>query len=195
LLVGGLLVGCVTPQKEAKGKTEEKEKIEYPVRDWEWYVNEDRGYKLKYPEGWDVYPLNQSGTLVGIYPPENKKIDRQIVISAIDKSLLSYQSLEEKFTKTFEHEKEVASEPGREFKLLEYKNTTLGGVHAIKAKWVRANNNSRYWFGEEWFTGISAIKGKLWYSLTFMLETEKGAPLDEEWEKIIDQVIASFRFI
>jgi hypothetical protein len=184
----------VTPREEVKGKTEEKEKIGYPIREWEWYVNEDRGYKLKYPEGWNAYS-EQGGTFVSIYPPRNKKIDRQILICAIDKSATSYQSPEEEFTKTFEHEKEVASEPGREFKILEYKNTTLGGVHAIKAKWVKTNNNSQYWFGEDWITEINAIKGKLWYSLNFGLETERGTPLDKEWEKIIDQVIASFRFI
>jgi hypothetical protein len=164
-------------------------------QEWKWYVNEDWGYKLKYPEGWNAYILEQGGASVGIYPPRNKKIDRQILVSVIDKSLLSYQSLEEKFTRRFEDEKEIASKPGREFKILEYKNTTLRGVHAIKAKWVRTDNNSRYWFSEERFTQISAIKGKFRYTLNFGLETEQGAPPDEEWEKIIDQAIASFRFI
>jgi hypothetical protein len=64
LLVGCLLVGCVAPQKEAKGKTEEKEKIGYPVREWEWYENKEWGFKIKYPVDANISEMEEGDFLI-----------------------------------------------------------------------------------------------------------------------------------
>jgi hypothetical protein len=54
VLIGALFAGCI----DFGGKTEEKEKVEYSVKDWEWYVNEEWGYKIKYPKDWEVQPIS-----------------------------------------------------------------------------------------------------------------------------------------
>jgi hypothetical protein len=171
VLVGALFAGCI----DFGGKTEEKEKVEYSVKDWEWYTSEDWEFKIKYPTGTEIY--GPPDEIFFLFPSREANL-----IISFSKTSSSFEDAPITWTYLFEPEGE----------LIEYKNISLGGLPARKIKGVfRIPSENR----QVRLIIILCVKEGLQYKLTFHLDQKIGSPLNKDWEKLIGEMVDSFRFI
>jgi hypothetical protein len=193
LLVGGLLVGCVAPQKETKGKTEEKEKIGYPVREWKWYESKEWGFKIKYPAGadWEAEEFEDetgTGFLVSKWIEKEKTFIFFGVafVRESDPHLSTYEEL------MAHPDYELGSE-SPDIKCLEVSNITLGGFPATKAVFCHSHV-----LGYSKTILILTKKEGNCYEIEYgstSKEIKKTEKYFREYLPIANEMINSFRFL
>jgi hypothetical protein len=135
LAIGALLAGCLAPSEEEIEEREPVKGVDYQIEPaepgWNWYINKEFGYKIKYPTDWKNFEAltigSRSSIIFSGFAIDDPKEDGFLCCSA---TLLKKfeEDIGKKISSPWDIEKphiEKVKEIEYDFKLLELTNFTL----------------------------------------------------------------------
>jgi hypothetical protein len=206
-MFGGCLGGDKT-QERAESKIQERAAQE---QEFEWYVNEEFGYRIKYPTGWKINEkFNKEWFSAEKLWGTEGYIEKEMWVVAAD--CQPAESPEEEMESWISDQKESGAEVGEELILEKMEKIEIDGFPAAMAKYSchlrvdegftgQALKEAEAKYGEEAidrFTDIIVYKDGYHFSIGFnqIVPLEKSEREIQEWERLIEEeILSSFEFI
>jgi hypothetical protein len=195
LAIGALLAGCLAPSEE---EIEPVKGVDYQIEPaepgWNWYIDYQLDFKIKYPTDWKNFKLDSYGG----FSIDDPLKDGHFYICGGGSIEEKEKALGKKLTTPWENAYdwiELSTRPGTDVQILEMKNLTFKGIPATEALYT-------YYF-KDLDTGekigekmknfyICAIKDKYLYELEYYMSHVKT--FNKYWPTI-EKMINSFEFI
>jgi hypothetical protein len=199
LAVGALLTGCLAPSEEEIEEREPVKGVDYQIEPaepgWNWYINKEFGFKIKYPTDWKNFEAYREASLGGFL------IDDSVEDGFFDVRVMPLKELEKFIGKTemplsiTRKVVEARAAVEADLEIVEITNLTLAGAPATKIKYTfyhKHPDTGEKIEGEMKAMEISLIKDKYLYEFSYDCAESKTF---DKYSNTIDKMINSFEFI
>jgi hypothetical protein len=178
----GLIVGIIFAALIISGVVY----LSKPKTEWKTYENKEWGFRIKYPQDWELYESRGWRSFYVQNCPIGEYLERGLILFRINAHPSLEKSLEEIAKDFINFIKGLLKEQKGTFKLLKYENVTLGGAPAIHVEWIGGSK------GEQRQSLYFARYDKKDYGIEFTLD------FPTNWESYIplmEKMVKSFEFI